>query len=88
MEILSVILAAFLGYFFGLNAGYRMPRDDEKEEGKIVNVEVLNDDGTLLAYDLFTKKFLMQAPDVETLVEMLKEKFPNETIVLSRTQEL
>lgn len=91
LEILSIALVFVIGYFFGLNAGYRMPRIDEEEETNgVVNVEVLQDveQDTYLAYDLLTKKFLGQAKEIGELVDMLKNKFPHNTIVLSRTQEL
>lgn len=77
MELIYIVCGVMLGYFIGVNAGYRHGIKENTPENKCFNVEVVEEDGQFLFYNMETDKFLFQTntrdEGIEKALELITE---------------
>lgn len=82
---LCIVCIAIASYGVGVLRGYAYHEYKNQNRFDIMNIEVLEENGQLLAYEMITNKFLGQSTTIEDLVNKLKSSFPEHNLVISRS---
>ena len=84
IELLIGIMSFSIGYFYGVVSGYNT-HQREKEHDEILNVNVIEEQGTFLFYNLKTGEFILQHSSLEEGAEQIATD-RNVIVVISKTE--
>ena len=82
MEIFAIILMVGFAYIIGLTHGSHLGFCARQYHNPVVIIASQHDD-SYMAHDFTDHKFLAQAKTVDELGLMVKEKYPDKTIVIA-----
>lgn len=81
MELILLCAGVFLGYFIGVNVGYRLKvREGDNEHCAVLFLEQHQDN--LLFFDYITKEFKFQCNKNESLSKKIREEVPQDNVVI------